>query len=100
MAWSDLSDLANTACRSVFGQSATVGGTAVTVVFNNEAITLQPPGMPPIISSQPRLDYRTSDLGSQPVAGTAVTVDSNSYLVLSVHPDGQGWTRLQLRRAT
>lgn len=100
MAWSDLTDLANTACRSVFGQTATVGGVSIMAVFSNEAITLTPPGAPPIISSQPRLDYRTADLVTQPTAGTAVSVGGNSYTVLSVHPDGEGWTRVQLRRAT
>ncbi len=100
MAWSDLSDLANTACRSVFGQTAIVGGTTIAAVYSNEAVTLQPPGAPPVISSQPRLDYRTADLVTQPTAGTTVTVSSLSYTVLSVHPDGQGWTMLQLRRAT
>lgn len=100
MAWSDLSDLANTACRGVFGQTTTVGTQTITAVFSNETVPMQPPSGPPIITTQPRLDYRTADLTSQPTAGVSVSVDGNAYTVLSAHPDGQGWTRLQLRRAT
>lgn len=99
MAWSDLSDLANTACRGVFGQTATVGTQTITAIFGSESVTLQPPGHNQVISTQPILDYRTADLTSQPVAGTSVSVAGNAYTVRSVHPDNQGFTRLRLHRA-
>lgn len=99
MAWSDLSDLANTACRNVFGQTAVVGGETIAAVFGSESTTLQPPGQPQIVSTSPTLDYRTADLATQPTAGAAVTVAGNAYTVRSVHPDNQGWTRLRLHRS-
>lgn len=99
MAWSDLSDLANTACRNVFGQTAVIGGETIAAVFGSESVTLQPPGQPAVVSTQPVLDYRTADLTAQPVAGSAVTVAGNAYTVRSVHPDNQGWCRLRLHRS-
>lgn len=100
MAWSDLTDLANTACRSVFGQTATVGGVSITAIYGNESTTLSPPGEPKIVSSQPVLDFCVADLVTQPTAGTVIVVGGITWIAHKVSPDGQGMCRVQLRRQT
>ena len=97
MAWLDLVELPNTLCRTLLGQPATINGTAITAVFGSETIELSPQGKPSILARQPILDYRTADLGTQPVAGGSVVVAGQTYTVRSVHPDGQGWARLRLQ---
>lgn len=101
MAWSDLTDLANTACRSVFGESVTIGGEAITALYINEVQELMPPGaQAPVISSRPFVEYRDADLVSQPVAGTVVVAGGVTYKVLKVLPADGGWTKLHLREST
>ncbi len=99
MAWSDLANLANTAARNVFGQTATIAGETVTAVFGNETADATPPGRPLVIVRVPVLDYRTADMVTQPTAGASVSVGGTSYTVREVRSDGQGWTRLRLQVA-
>lgn len=95
MPWGHAS-LANVACRTIFGEAATVGGTTCRAVFDQayQEVVLQ--GEVPIASTSPVLDVVLADLPSVPVQGDVVVVDSGTWEVSRVVPDGQGNAKLFL----
>jgi len=74
-----------------FGVDATLDGSAVRGIFD-DAYT-DPLGM---AGSQPLLLCSSADV-STAAQGTAVVVNSVSYTVGSIQPDGTGMTRLLLQ---
>lgn len=76
-----------------FGTTATVNGVSVQAIF--DAAYADPLGM---AGNTPQLTVATADLPAVAV-GQAVTVNSTSYTVVGIEPDGTGITTLQLRRA-
>lgn len=82
---------------SDFGQSATVGGSAVSAIFDN-GYALGSVGPIGMASSQPMLTLATADVPANPV-GTAVVVAAGNYTVGAHEPDGTGISRLMLEAA-
>lgn len=82
---------ANSAVAAFANCTATVGGSAVSGIFDDAY--LDPLGMS---GSQPALLCADADV-STAVHGTAVVVNSVSYTVASIQPDGTGMTRLLLQ---
>jgi hypothetical protein len=77
-----------------FGQTATVGGAEVSVIFDAAfaQASVGPIGM---ASSQPMLTLATANVPANPV-GTAVVVGAANYTVGAHEPDGTGISRLML----
>ena len=73
-----------------FGQTATVAGQAVQVIFDN-AYTASGVGVG-MAGTQPVITVRTADLPADPY-GAAVLVSGKSYLVGLHEPDGSGLSR-------
>lgn len=78
-----------------FGVVATIGAASVNVIFDNAYLGIE--GETVVAATQPMVYARTSDVSSV-VAGNTVIVNSVTYTVVGVHPDGTGVTQLILRR--
>lgn len=77
-----------------FGQSATIGGQAVTGIFDS-AHALGAVGDFGASTTQPRLTLPTAQVPANPV-GQAVVVAEQDYVVEEHHPDGTGVSVLLL----
>ncbi len=77
-----------------FGIPATVGGVALTALFDDEYAT----ALDAVAGSAPVLMVQTSDVPAVAL-GAAVLLDSTSYTVIGIQPDGTGITRLVLEAA-
>ena len=80
-----------------FGQTVTVGGAAVSGIFDN-GYALGSVGPIGMTSSQPMLTLASANVPASPV-GTAVVVGSTNYTVGAHEPDGTGMSRLLLEAA-
>jgi hypothetical protein len=100
MAWSDLSDLPNTACRNVFGESVTIAGQTITGVYDAASQETTVQNGATVISTAPIVQFRTSDFTGTVAQDDAVVAGGITYRVYKTEPDGQGWTTLRLKRAT
>lgn len=83
-----------------FGVAATYtpsGGSPVTVngIFDNEFFEADAGGNVAVAIQQPRFQCRTSDVASA-AEGDAITINSISYIIRVVQPDGTGVTMLVL----
>jgi hypothetical protein len=83
-----------------FGVAATYtpsGGSPVTVngIFDNEFFEADAGGTVAVAIQQPRFQCRTSDVASA-AEGDAITINSVSYIIRVVQPDGTGVTTLVL----
>ncbi len=78
------------------GEAITVGGVAVTAIFDN-GYALGNVGTLGMASTQPELNLATADVPATPV-GIAVSVGGTAYLVAAHEPDGLGASRLLLER--
>lgn len=92
------------ACMSTFGETVSYTPTglsvlSITAIFESQSITLDS-GFP-VISKNPTLGIKVSDLGTgvNPKVGDTVTVRSVNYKVTDWHDDGQGGAMLQLQKA-
>lgn len=87
-----------------FGQAVTYtpagsSPAAVTAIFDASYQLVALGGDVEIDAVGPVLSVRLSDFAAPPAQGDAATVGSASYVVRSVHPDGQGGALLLLRAA-
>lgn len=80
-----------------FGQTVTVGGAAVSAIFDN-GYALGSVGPIGMASSQPSLMLASASVPANPV-GTAVLVGAANYVVGAHEPDGTGMSRLLLEAA-
>lgn len=80
-----------------FADTATLGGVAVTGIFDN-AFALGSVGAFGMASTQPVLTLATASVPATPV-GTTCVVDGTSYVVTAHEPDGTGLSRLMLEAA-
>lgn len=80
-----------------FGQTVTVGGAAVSGIFDN-GYALGSVGPIGMASSQPSLMLATASVPANPV-GTAVLVAGTNYTIGAHEPDGTGMSRLLLEAA-
>lgn len=104
MAWSDRAGLVLAAALREFGQAITYtpsGGSpaTLTAIFDSDYQLVSLGGDVEIDAVGPVLGVRLADFASPPAQGDAATVGSASYVVRSVHPDGQGGAKLLLRPA-
>lgn len=76
------------------GQSATVGGSAMMGIFDDD----YQGSLGFVDGTQPSLLVASAGLSGVTV-GTAVTVNSASYTVTSLRPEGAAMTRLMLQEA-
>jgi hypothetical protein len=77
----------------VFAEQATVGGTVISVIFDDEygeALGVS--------GTSPAIWCKSSDVAAVAV-GAAVTVGGGSYTVAGIEPDGTGVTVLRLQRS-
>jgi len=102
MAWADLTDLVNVACRDVFGIAATytpaVGlACAISGVLDAPGTVVEVSGTVPVQTTTPTLDVREADLTPLVATqGDTVTIGAITYEVGHVEPDGNGMVRLFL----
>lgn len=80
-----------------FAKSVTVGGVAVSAIFDN-GYALGSVGLLGMASSQPGITLSTASVPASPV-GLPVVVGSAQYLVAAHEPDGTGVSRLLLESA-
>ena len=80
-----------------FAQPATVGGVAVSAIFDN-GYALGNVGMLGMASTQPAITLASTSVPANPV-GLSVVVAGGSYLVAAHEPDGTGISRLLLEAA-
>ena len=73
-----------------FGVVATIGGNPVTVIFDNEFLASLD-----VESSNPVALANSDDLAGVS-HGTTVVIDSVSYTVAGLQPDGTGFTVIEL----
>lgn len=78
-------------------QAATVGGVAVSVIFDN-AYAAGNVGLLGMASTQPSIIMPTAQVPGSPI-GAAVSVNASNYLVAAHEPDGSGISRLWLESA-
>jgi len=78
-----------------FGVIATVGGSNITAIFENDHIVVDSGGGVPFSMRQAMILCRSSDVTSV-VEGAAVTIATVAYKVTDIQPDGQGMTMLIL----
>lgn len=74
----------------IFGVEATVAGTAIDVIFDNEYGEAFD-----VAGTSPAIWCKTSDVSAVAV-GDAVTVNGTGYTVVSIEPDGARLTVLRL----
>ena len=77
-----------------FGIAATVGGVAITAIFDNgyaDAFGIVSGSAPVLLCSSASVSAAT--------VGAAVSVNATSYTVREIQPDGVGMTRLLLQEA-
>lgn len=86
-----------TAFFADFGVPATLGGSAVVGVFDNEH-TVVPAGGFGMSSTQPRLTLPTAQVPADAI-GQAVAVAGGAYVVVEHIPDGTGISVLNLEAA-
>ena len=85
-----------------FGSSSTYTDTsaatssAVTVLLRKEFLAVDVGGGVPVESTEPIIHARSSDVSSI-VQGDTFLVDSTTYTVTGVEPDGEGMTVCRLR---
>jgi hypothetical protein len=101
MAFGSLTSAVLNACMSAFGEDVVYtpqGGSAATVsgIFNAQTYVIEQ-GVP-VLSYQPSLGLKVSDLASNPRIGDSVSVRSVSYKVVSVDVDGEGGAVLSLQK--
>jgi hypothetical protein len=100
MAWSDLSGLANTACRNAFGETVTIAGQSITAVYNAAYQETAVQNGAPVSTTAPIAEFKTADFTGTVAQDDAVVAGGITYRVYKAEPDGQGWTLLRLKRAT
>lgn len=79
-----------------FGQTATWNATSITVIFDNKYATAMP-DMGGVMSSEPQALCRSTDVAAAAV-GDSFTVNSVTYTISRIEPDGTGLTVLRLRK--
>ena len=77
-----------------FGTAATIGAATVTGIF--DVPTAETFG---VLGTDPTFTFKTSDAPSV-AAGNSVTVDSATWTVTAVRPDGTGLTVISLDKAS
>jgi len=75
-----------------FGETATLGGLPVTVIFDKDFIASLE-----IESSNPVVLMDEADAAAV-AHGAAVVIRSVNYTVIGIHPDGTGMTVLELEK--
>jgi len=94
MAVEDAADRATFFNADEFGVVAVINGSNVNGYFDNDYLTALDVG-----GTSPAFECATSDLAAVTpavVRGTAITIDSVSYIVEEIKPDGTGMTVLVL----
>lgn len=79
-----------------FGQSVTIGGTPVNVIFDSSYVAVDAAGIA-AESSSPAIIGRDSDLSGYS-HDAAVVVAGVNYKIVERQPDGTGMTTIILRR--
>ncbi len=77
-----------------FGIPATVGGVALTALFDDDYAT----ALDAVAGSTPVLMVQTAKIPAVAL-GAAVVLDVTNYTVVGIQPDGTGITRLVLEAA-
>jgi hypothetical protein len=105
MAFSDLTELVLGACTATFGEDVTytpVAGSSETVkaIFNETHVEIDGSIGIPVQSHEPNLGVRLSDLPADPSEGDTVVVRGTTYKVARWEDDGEGGSRLFLKKAS
>lgn len=86
-----------------FGTTATINGTSVEGIFMDGSEEIVAPfGQIEVISNKPVFIARTADIDASGVdtgSKNAATINSTSYTVTEMKPDGAGVTVLELHEA-
>ena len=104
MAFSDLAELVQGACKDTFGQTVEyrpLSGDAVsiTAIFDRVWTEVDPTSGVAFSTNDPTLGVDLSDLDAAPQQGDSVLINgSDIYGVTDVQEDGQGWAVLHLQR--
>lgn len=80
-----------------FGVTATIGGSSVTGIFDNDFVEVDAGGGVPFAVQQARFLARTADV-SAVAEGTTATISGTSYKVAVRQDDGTGMTTLVLEK--
>ena len=88
---------------SDFGTTATYtlvagGSSSIIGIFDNEFFEADPQGNVAYASAQPRFLVQTSTLPSGADYGDSVVINSTTYKVRIIQPDGTGMTTLVLEK--
>lgn len=88
-------------CVRVFGETVSFkpkNGSSFFVrgIFDNESELIDPATGAVVISNQPLVGFKNSDLNQRPNVGDEVTIRNLVYLVVETMEDGQAGTRLRL----
>jgi len=104
--WESVVDRAAAAAERAFGESSactytpTVGAPyAVPLVFEAVTERVDPDTGAAVLSNQPEIGVRLSQMAALPVRGDRVTVRGVVYQVVEAMFDGQGTATLRLHRA-
>lgn len=79
-----------------FGVAATIGTTALTVIFDADMIEVAVGNIGQLHENRTAL-VATASLPSGTAEGTAITINSTAYVIKNMIPDGTGITTLELR---
>lgn len=104
MAFSDLADLVQLACKDTFGQIVeyrpTVGdAVSITAVFDRVWTEVEPASGLAVSTNDPTLGLDLSDLSAAPAQGDNVVISGTDlYEIVDYQEDGHGWVVLKLHR--
>jgi hypothetical protein len=101
--WQTLTSLVMDQCLSSFGEDVIYvsdGGSPVTftAIFDNEFQTVDPQTGALVISTQPVIGVKSTDLPDEPSKEDRVTIRGVEYRIIDHQPDGQAGTRLFLHK--
>lgn len=105
--WEELVDQAMGDCLDVFGEGdeqvtyTHVAGApfAVNGIFEAESITVDPESRMRVVSNQPVISFKLSDLQAEPGSGDTIAIRGRTYVVVEPTFDGQGTVTLRLHLA-
>ncbi len=82
-----------------FALAATIGGSTVYGIFDNEYLAFEVEGVA-VASNNPTFLCRASDLPAITYGTTTATINAIAYVIVEEKPDGTGITLLELREPT
>jgi len=102
MDWSGVTDMITATCVGTFGipvlyQPAGLSVLSIQAIFDEAYEAIDPQTGASIISTQPMIRVRLSDLPRSPGRGDQATIKGTLYRVNTFEPDGGGGARLLLQ---